>query len=92
MKVYRDYAKITGDLTPTVIASTASPFKFPGSVLNALGVNLSGNELENLDKLSHVSGLEIPPSLALLKKEDVRFTDSLEIDNMKNSVMKWLVK
>ncbi len=35
-KVYRDYVSDTGDLTPSVIASTASPYKFASSVLNAI--------------------------------------------------------
>jgi threonine synthase len=92
MKVYRDYVSKTGDITPTVVVSTASPFKFPGSVLKALDINHSGNELENLTKLSEISGLDIPSSLASLKKEDVRFKEILDIDDMRKSVMKWLVR
>lgn len=37
VKVYEDYRKETGDTTKTLIASTASPFKFSASVLDALG-------------------------------------------------------
>ena len=37
VKVYEDYVKATGDKTKTIIASTASPYKFSGSVLSAIG-------------------------------------------------------
>lgn len=35
-KVFQDYKKSTGDESPTVIASTASPYKFPESVIEAI--------------------------------------------------------
>ena len=45
VKVYEDYRERTGDTTPTVIASTASPFKFCQSVISALGGTVSGDGL-----------------------------------------------
>ena len=42
VKVYEDYKKATGDDTVTVIASTASPYKFSGSVLSAIGAEAGG--------------------------------------------------
>lgn len=71
--VYEQYVRETGDTTKTVIASTASPFKFNRAVLSALGENDEGSDLELLDRLSGKSGMEIPKSLAELKNKDKIF-------------------
>ncbi len=52
-QVYSDYVKKTGDNTQTLIASTASPFKFPRSVLEGLGEDVSSfNDFELVELLS----------------------------------------
>lgn len=76
LKVYFDYLEKTGDTTKTVIASTANPFKFNKSVLEAVGGGLSlegKSEFELLNMLADVSSMEIPRSLAELKNKQVRF-------------------
>lgn len=75
VKVYQDYVAKTGDNTKTVIDSTASPFKFNTSVLEAIkGPEfLQGrNEFEMLDDLSEISGLPIHPGLRGLDQKPVR--------------------
>lgn len=72
--VYDKYVRTTGDNTPTVIASTASPFKFNKSVVRALlgEEALKGkDEFELLNILSRTSGLEIPSGLRDLDKKTV---------------------
>ncbi len=79
VKVYNDYREATGDNTKTVIASTASPYKFNAAVLEALGVATEGiDEFELVDKLAEISNLEIPESLSCLKNKEIRFTGSIE--------------
>ena len=75
IKVYEDYVKETDDRTKTIIASTANPYKFNKSVLEALtDEELGGyDEFELLNKLSEISGIKIPDSLSTLKEKDVRF-------------------
>ncbi|MBQ3109552.1 MAG: threonine synthase [Clostridia bacterium] len=91
VKVYDDYVAATGDLTKTVIASTASPFKFNEAVLTALGEDVSGkDEFELLDALNKASGMEIPQSLNELRVKDVRFTDVYEKTEMIDAVYKFL--
>lgn len=92
VKVYQDYTHKTGDQTPTVIASTASPFKFAGSVLPAIGVQPQGDDFALLDELSAASGLPAPKALAELKEKTERFTDVVESAKMKNAVAQWLTK
>lgn len=51
VKVYNDYKAATGDETKTIIASTASPYKFSGSVLEAIGINTDSDEFELVESL-----------------------------------------
>jgi threonine synthase len=74
--VYNQYKTETGDETPAVIVSTASPFKFNQSVLSALGKDGDTVGLDDfglLELLSKVSGMEIPASLNALKNAEKRF-------------------
>ena len=91
VKVYEDYRKITGDTSKTVIASTASPYKFSNSVLDALGeFDSSMDEFELVDKLYETSRLDVPKSLAELKDKQIRFNGTIEKSEMKNFVLKSL--
>ena len=74
LKVYSDYLSTTGDCTKTVIASTASPFKFAPSILEALSGNPPPkDEFLCLEKLAEISGMKIPPQIAGLKGKAKRF-------------------
>jgi threonine synthase len=85
--VYQKYLKETGDTTKTVIASTASPFKFPGSVASALDKKYAGmDEFELMNVLSEVSGLKIPEPMKNLAKKEVIHTTVCEPGQMKNVV------
>lgn len=86
ISVYEGYRASTGDNTPTVIASTASPFKFPRSVLSALGAELSGDEFELLDRVSEISGLTPPAALAGLRSARERFTGSIPPSDMRRFI------
>ncbi len=88
--VYEDYVKATGDKTKTVIASTASPYKFSGSVLSAVGNNADCDEFGLVDELAKVSKLPVPKSLAELKDKDIRFTEVIAKDEMKDFVFRSL--
>jgi len=92
IKVYLDYKESTGDTTKTVIASTANPYKFNKSVLEAVAPeNLDGlDEFELLEKLSQVSGYVIPESLSGLKTKEIRFTKVTTKENMKDAVSEFL--
>ena len=90
VKVYEDYKKATGDDTVTVIASTASPYKFSGSVLSAIGAEAGEDEFEKVDKLAEVSKLPVPKSLAELKDKEIRFKDTIDKADMKKFIFKTL--
>ena len=91
VNVYRDYAAKTGDRTPTVIASTASPFKFANSVLPAaFGRAADGGDFALLAKLAELSGQPAPQALAGLQDKTERFTSTVEPAKMKEAVSGWL--
>lgn len=81
--VYEQYVKETGDDTKTVIASTASPFKFNQSVLSALGEEIDGKgDFELIDTLEEKSGMTTPKSLAELKDKEKRFEGVINKNDM----------
>lgn len=73
VRVYEDYRARTGDETPTVIASTASPFKFCRSVIEALGGTLENDDVTQLEVLSQLTGVPAPAPLAALAGKTPRF-------------------
>ncbi len=80
------------DGTKTVIASTANPFKFNGSVLEALVGKLeTEDEFEISDKLSEMTKAMVPESLAELKSKTPRFDACCNKEDMKKRVSEFLV-
>ena len=66
--VYDKYRAETGDETPTVIASTASPYKFTRSVMNAIDHSYDAkSDFELVDELNKLSGVKVPQAI-----EDIR--------------------
>lgn len=91
VKVYMDYVKATGDKTKTVIASTASPYKFSGAVLEAIsGQKSEADEFTLVDMLAQRSELSVPTSIKALKDKDIRFAQSVEKTDMESFVMEAL--
>ena len=80
--VLQDYRAATADDTPAVVVSTASPFKFCNSVLNALGVQDLKPGTAILQQLTDVTGKPAPKPLAALEGKEVRFTQVTKKENM----------
>ena len=71
--VAEKYQQTTGDAHHMVVVSTANPYKFNGSVLDALGVKTQGvDEFTLLDELQQRNEDPIPEGLASLRKKAVR--------------------
>ena len=89
VNVYEQYVEKTGDTTPTVIASTASPYKFSKSVLEAVSNDskLPETEFDMVDKLNELTKMDVPKPLANLKDKTARFSDVTEVDGMQNYVI-----
>ena len=86
--VYDKYVAETGDKTPTVIASTASPYKFTRSVMNAIDRDYDNKgDFELVDELNRLSGVAVPQAI-----EDIRSAPILHDTVCDKSEMKTVVK
>lgn len=86
VKVYEDYCERTGDKTPTVIASTASPFKFCRAVVEALGGTLEKDDITQLDVLNKMTGAPKPQPLASLEGKKPRFDRVIDKEEILNTI------
>ncbi len=86
MNVYEQYKNATGDDRPTVIASTASPYKFASSVLSAVSDKKTDSEFDIVRLLSEVTATEIPEPIKALEKANVRFKEICEKEDMLSAV------
>lgn len=91
VKVYEDYKKATGDTTKTVIASTASPYKFSAAVLEALEGGVSDiDEYAKVDRIAELSDIPVPSALADLKNKPERFNDVITKEEQKQYILRKL--
>lgn len=90
VSVYDDYDFETGDDTIPVIVSTASPFKFPCAVLNALEHINEKDEFKALRKLQNDTGLLIPEQIANLEESEIRFSKIIDKHDIKKVVFDYL--
>ena len=91
VSVYNKYVAETGDRTPSVIASTASPYKFSPAVLSALtGKECSGDEFAVVEELSRLTSTDIPAPLAGLAGKSVLHKTCVEKEDMAQFISDFL--
>lgn len=89
--VYGKYKEETKDTKTTVIASTASPYKFTRSVINAINYQYDAMEdFELVDELSRLSGVEVPKAIEEIRKAPVLHDHICDKTQMKQMVMDFL--
>ncbi len=90
--VYGKYKAQTGDNdTKTVIASTASPFKFTRSVMNAIDSKYDSMEdFELVDELSKLGNVKVPQAIEEIRTAPVLHDTVCEVDQMPSVVKKYL--
>ena len=89
--VYGKYREETYDETKTVIASTASPYKFTSSVLAAIAPEYDTLPvLEQVDKLSALANTEIPRAIEEIRTAPVLHTTECDVDQMPETVRAFL--
>ena len=82
------YRKESGDNRPMVVLSTASPYKFPAAVLQALGAdNNECDEFRQMNLLHEQSGVAIPPMLAELEQKEEKHLSVIPKDQMPEFVL-----
>lgn len=90
--VYGKYKAETKDeQTATVIASTASPFKFSRSVMDAIDPKYDAmEEFELIDELSKIGNVKIPNAIEEIRNAPVRYKATCEVDEMPRVVKEFL--
>lgn len=76
-------------LDKTVILSTASPYKFSSTVLEALGENLSDDEFKNIDILHEKTGVKIPTEIKKLKDKKILHNTKILKNEIEEEVLKF---
>lgn len=85
--VSKTYREESGDDKKMLVASTASPYKFIGSVMTAIDEKYEGkDEFELIDELQEVSGTEIPNAINEIRDADILHTLECDVDEMKATV------
>ena len=85
-------AELRGTGAPTVVLSTASPYKFPAAVLSALGRPGGDSEFRMMDELAQLSGVPIPGNLSGLEGRPVLHKDVIDKDAMLDYVLAEVLK
>ena len=89
--VYEKYRQETGDQTKTVIASTASPYKFTRSVMDAIDKKYDAlGDFELADELSRISGTAVPKAIEDIRTAPVLHKTVCDVADMKQTVMDFL--
>ncbi|MCD8120181.1 MAG: threonine synthase [Lachnospiraceae bacterium] len=84
--VYRKYVSETADREKALIVSTASPYKFTRSVMQALGKESDEDDFTLADRLCALSGIEIPKAVKEIRTAPVLHDTVCEADGMKAEV------
>ena len=84
------YIAETGDRTPMIVASTASPYKFAADVCASLGMEKPEDDLDALDMLKKATGTEIPYPLCGIAERKVRFTETVKSEQMLDAVKRYI--
>lgn len=89
--VYKKYRSATKDNAVTVIASTASPFKFARSVMNAIDSKYDAmSDFELIDALSEIGHITIPNAIEEIRNADIRHKTVCEVADMPKVVKEFL--
>ena len=85
-KVYEDYRSETGDDTPAVIVSTASPYKFAESVARSIGLEEQPDGFAYIREVEKETGVKVPEGLRDLDKKEILHEGVIDTDEIKQTV------
>lgn len=89
--VYNKYKEASGDATKTVIASTASPYKFTRSTMTALSDAYNDiSDFDLVEEMHKVSGVEIPNAIHEALEAEVRHTENCSNEAMRDTIKSFL--
>lgn len=90
--VYDEYVKATGDLVPSMIVSTASPYKFTHSVMTALDKSYDPiDDFTLLQQMNNLTQIAIPKAVEGIEKKEVLHDTVCEVDEIKKVISQILI-
>lgn len=78
------------DSIPSVVLSTASPYKFPGPVSEAIGLPAEGDEFSQIASICKATGVKIPKNLSSLQEKKVLHNDVIDREDILDYVLEVL--
>ena len=87
MKAASDYMAQAGGNVPVVVLSTASPYKFPAPVSDALGIELRSDEFEQIQAIADKTGVPVPRNLSSLRDKKVLHRDVADREKILDYVL-----
>ncbi len=89
--VYKKYVAETKDDAKTVIASTASPYKFTRSVMEAIDEKFATmGDFELVDELTKLANVAIPNAIEEIRSAEIRHNNICEVNEMQQVVKNFL--
>jgi len=88
MKAAGDYMKDVSDDVPVVVLSTASPYKFPAPVSEAIGLEVSGDEFSQIAQINKITGVPVPKNLSSLQSRKELHKDVIDRDQVLDYVLR----
>ncbi|NMB27043.1 MAG: threonine synthase [Tissierellia bacterium] len=89
--VYEKYKMETKDTTKTIIASTASPFKFGSKVAAAIGMDIEGkDQFSILEDMGTNANIAVPQAIKTLKHKKILHDNNCNIEDMEQMVKMFL--
>ena len=84
------YLVESGDYTPCITVSTASPYKFCPAVLKGVKARISDNPFDNARTLRRVSAIDVPDAISTLETAELRFEEQFEVEQMADAIREFI--
>jgi threonine synthase len=89
--IYEKYVAETGDKTKTLIASTASPFKFTRSVMTAIDDKYAAwEDFQLVDELSRIGYVKLPEAISEVRTAGILHNAVYDVNEMESTVKAFL--
>lgn len=92
VKVFEEFNQFTDNKYPTVVLSTASPYKFPQSILSAITGKNINDAFKASFELEKETAAPIPEQILSLKNKEKRFNEVIDKENAFDAVLKFINK
>ncbi|MCF0237952.1 MAG: hypothetical protein HUK24_05075, partial [Sphaerochaetaceae bacterium] len=90
LNVAQKYKEQSKTKNPVVVLSTASPYKFPGPVLKAIGITSKDSEFDQMEKLYEITKVPVPKNLSSLRGKEELHKDVINRSDILSYILNFL--